>query len=264
MDPNPRIADFTDDFIGEFLHWDGKFPATLRALTTRPGLLSADFMAGRRRRWLSPFRLYLMISIIYFLSGPIIERVTGFSSRAVARLEVTGDSATREDLRLLSDSAAFVNAPEIRENRIVALIGPEKAWALLQNQTMMKDIVAEAVPKVMFILMPFFALLTWLAWRSTGLNYPAHLVFSFHLHSAYFVAMFVSTLIEPIGILALTVLVQFAALAYSTWYTIVASRVALGGTGREVAIRTSVVGLLYLPAVLFAVMIATILAINAL
>jgi hypothetical protein len=263
MDPNPSVKDFTDDFVGEFLHWDGKFPTTMKALMTRPGLLTQEFLLGRRRRWLSPFRLYLTISLMYFFSGPLIERLTGHSEKTVARLQITGDSADRADLAILSDSSAFVNAPEIRESPLVAFVGAGKTWTLVKNPSMMKDIIAAAVPKVMFLLMPFFALLTWIAWRATGKRYPAHLVFSFHVHSAFFAAMFLGGLLAPIGSLALDVLVQLGLLVYSTWYTIVACREALGGSKQEIFVRTSIVGLLYAPVVLVAVLGATLVAIKA-
>jgi hypothetical protein len=265
MDVNPKISDFTEDFVGEFLHWDGKFPATIRALLTKPGLLTADFMVGKRRRWLSPFRLYLTISIVYFLSGPVVERVTGYSEKTVAKLQVTGDSAAREDLKILSDSTTFVNAPELADNTVVKLIGgPGVAWRLIKNQSMLKDIVAEAVPKAMFVLMPFFAFLTWLAWRSSGKNYPTHLVFSFHVHSAWFVVLTAGNLIDPIGSIALSLVAQLLILVYCTWYVYVACREALGGTGSQVFWRSTLVGVLYAPATAAITTAAVVLAINAL
>ena len=96
------------------------------------------------------------------------------------------------------------------------------------------------------------------------MKYPAHLVFSFHIHSAFFAALLAAALVEPIGNLPLLVLVQVALLVYSTWYLIVACRAALGGSTRAIVLRTTVVGLLYTPVVLVAVVGATVIAINAL
>lgn len=259
--PNPTLAEFAEEATSELFHWDGKIPATLKALVLEPGRLTGDFLAGRRARWLSPLRVYLICSVVYFLSGPVIERVTGSSQRAVARLEVTGDSS---DMRLLTDSAAFVNDAEIRDNMVIRAIGAARAWTLITHQAMLKDIVAEAIPRTMFVLLPFFAWLTWLAWRSTGLRYPAHLAFAFHLHAALFTAMFIGKLIEPIGSLPLAVVAQLAILVYSTWYAIVACKRVLGGTSGQVLARTTVVGLVYAPLALVAVAFATVVAINAL
>jgi hypothetical protein len=255
----------TDDFIGEFLHWDGKFPATLRSLLRRPGELTQEFLKGKRRRWLSPFRLYLTISITYFFTGPVLERLTGQTERAIARIEISGDSAAREDLALLQDSAAFVNAPEVQANFGIRLMGgPAQAWKAFKDPFAVRDAVAAAIPKVMFLLMPFFALLTWVTWRSTKLNYPAHLVFSFHVHSAFFAVLWVGKLIEPTGMLSLILAAQVAILVYSTWYVIRACRVGLGGTTKEVVLRSTVVGLLYLPLAMALTLGATTYAIRTL
>lgn len=271
---NPTLREFVDDVVGDVFHWDGKFPATLKALLLKPGLLTEDFLAGRRARWLSPLRLYLICSVAYFLSGPVMERLTGYSGKAVARLELSADSTDLEDLRLLQDSAAFVNAPEIRDNPIVRAIGADKAFMLANNGVMLKDIVAEAFPRAMFVLLPFFAFLTWIAWRSSGLLFPAHVAFALHVHAAWFAALVVPKLVEPLPTLlpvraapaglALIVMAQLAILAYSTWYVIVACRRALGGTTNQILVRTTLVGLVYLPFALAAVALATVLAINAL
>ena len=259
--PNPTLREFADEWFTEMFHWDGKLPSTVKTLLLEPGRLTEDFLAGRRARWLSPLRLYIICSIAFFLSGPVIERVTGYSAKAVARLNVTGDSS---ELQKLTDSTTFVNDPEIRDNRLIRAIGAERAWTLITNQVLLKDLVAEAIPKAMFALLPFFALITWLVWRSKGIEYPAHLVFAFHVHASFFLALLAGNLIEPIGSLWLTLVAQLAMLVYSTWYVVAACKRALGGTSAEVFARTTVLGLVYAPAALAVVLMATLIAINAL
>ena len=48
-------------------HADSRLWRTLRALLFRPGYLSQQFLAGRRARYLSPFRLYFVLSVLFFL-----------------------------------------------------------------------------------------------------------------------------------------------------------------------------------------------------
>jgi hypothetical protein len=47
---------------------DGRLWRTLRLLFRKPGALTLEFLAGRRRRYLPPFRLYLIASIVYFVA----------------------------------------------------------------------------------------------------------------------------------------------------------------------------------------------------
>jgi hypothetical protein len=259
--PNPTLSELCHEAMAELAHWDSKVPATLVALLGQPGRLTQEFLAGRRARWLSPLKVYLICSIAYFASGPVVERVTGHGARAIAQLKVTGDSTERA---MLVDSAAFVNDPEIRANAFVRYIGAAQAWKLVNNPGTLKDIIAAAVPKAMFVLLPVFALLTWIAWRSTGLRFPAHLVFALHLHAAFFAAALVPVLLEPVGRVALDLAAQIGLIAYGTWYAIVACQRALGGNAWQVTVRTTVVALAYTPFALVLVMGASALAIRAL
>ena len=48
-------------------HTDSRLWRTLAALLLRPGYLTREFLAGRRARYLPPVRLYLVISLVFFL-----------------------------------------------------------------------------------------------------------------------------------------------------------------------------------------------------
>ncbi len=46
-------------------HADARVWNTLRPLLLQPGFLSQEFFAGRRARYLQPFRLYLILSVVF-------------------------------------------------------------------------------------------------------------------------------------------------------------------------------------------------------
>src|SRR5207302_1011535 len=58
------LGELLDTFAG----WDGKIPATLWLMVRRPGGLTAEFLAGHRARYLRPLRLYLTMSVLFFIS----------------------------------------------------------------------------------------------------------------------------------------------------------------------------------------------------
>ena len=71
------IADVADSF----LNWDSKFIQTIGLLLIKPGWLTNQFVAGKRTRFLHPLRLYLLVSIAFFLAvrfipmgGPTIDK----------------------------------------------------------------------------------------------------------------------------------------------------------------------------------------------
>ena len=47
------------------LEFDGKLPRTLRVVLTQPGQLALDYIAGRRKPYISPLRLYLLTFLLH-------------------------------------------------------------------------------------------------------------------------------------------------------------------------------------------------------
>jgi 4-amino-4-deoxy-L-arabinose transferase-like glycosyltransferase len=56
----------------ELLDLDGRMLGSLRALLTRPGFLSLEYVNGRRASHTSPLRMYLVISLVFFFVLPMI------------------------------------------------------------------------------------------------------------------------------------------------------------------------------------------------
>src|SRR5580765_7609777 len=58
----------------DLTHADSRLWRTLGALLFRPGKLTAEFLAGRRARYLPPVRLYLVVSVAFFLVASAGQR----------------------------------------------------------------------------------------------------------------------------------------------------------------------------------------------
>lgn len=55
------------DVVKETFELDGRTAVTIKTLFRHPGKLTSEFLAGRRRTYTSPLRLYLVISISFFV-----------------------------------------------------------------------------------------------------------------------------------------------------------------------------------------------------
>ena len=55
------------DAVGDRLELDSRLWRTLVPLVIRPGQLTRDYLEGRRARVMPPFRMYLVLSILFFL-----------------------------------------------------------------------------------------------------------------------------------------------------------------------------------------------------
>jgi hypothetical protein len=74
-----------ENVLHEMFEFDGKLPRTLRVLITRPGQIAADYVAGRRRPYISPFRLYLVTFLLHaFLLTALTPHPQSLAERADA------------------------------------------------------------------------------------------------------------------------------------------------------------------------------------
>src|SRR5437762_1976939 len=75
MPPHPMVRELVGDALSEFSGWDGKFAATVRLLLTRPGELTRQWLEGHRVHYISPLRLYLTASLLYFLVAAAVPNL---------------------------------------------------------------------------------------------------------------------------------------------------------------------------------------------
>jgi hypothetical protein len=213
--PDLTLAGFLHETTHELTHWDGKIPATLKTLLLRPGLLTRDFLEGRRVRWLAPFRVYLICSVAFFASKPVVEAITHRSARAVAGVTINADDGSRT----LTPEAR----QQLAEGLPARIFGIERLEAAAAQGPRLNRELDAAFPKAMFVLLPVFAVLTHLAWRKTRPGYPAHLYVALHIHAAVFAAMTILAIV--IGFIPSDTVAAIASvvfIVYVGWYGLVA------------------------------------------
>jgi Protein of unknown function (DUF3667) len=64
----PSAGEFIHEFIGHYIAFEGKLWKTLALLFFKPGQLTKEYLAGRKLRYVLPLRLYLTISLIFFVA----------------------------------------------------------------------------------------------------------------------------------------------------------------------------------------------------
>ena len=76
------------DLFGDLTEFDSRIWRTLIPLAFRPGVLTADYLRGRRTHYTPPFRMYLVLSVVFFLATSI-----GANPGDAMRLNVGEDGA---------------------------------------------------------------------------------------------------------------------------------------------------------------------------
>jgi len=70
-----NIKDYFSGFFANFFSFDSKLYKTLKPLLFRPGLVSREYIEGKRKKYANPFQLYLHITIVFFLLNGLINTI---------------------------------------------------------------------------------------------------------------------------------------------------------------------------------------------
>jgi hypothetical protein len=71
----PTLRELVGDAWQELSGYDGRVARTFRHLLWRPGALTLEVLEGHRARYVSPVRVYLVASVLYFLIAAVSPNV---------------------------------------------------------------------------------------------------------------------------------------------------------------------------------------------
>jgi hypothetical protein len=260
----PTARQFLREAAGRYVALDGRLWRTLAALLFHPGFLTRAYLAGRRRRYIRPARLFLVLSLLMFAvlrlvvdvpraagDGKLVvidapdeviaraERESGAGGGP--RIVVPGMSIGLDDgANLTLDAAQNPFAAELKRrlDRFNALPREDKVEQVFFG-------VVRYGPYAMVVLLPAFALLLKVLYLGRRRRYPArpylyaeHLVFASHDLSFLFLVVIIAALVpwKPAG-----ALLAVWVLGYSLW----AMRAVYGGRWVGVLARAWLIAVAY-------------------
>lgn len=156
---------------------DTKLWRSLVPLLLRPGVLTAEYLAGRRTRYVRPLKLYFTISVVFFTLLALRvspDKWVKFDAKEdQPGLEVNASKETHLPIHWLDErwqrNTKALEAPDAKGARVA-----------------MANRVASSIPKMVFVLLPLSAVLFKLFWWRR--YFVEHLVFTLNLHSYVFAA----------------------------------------------------------------------------
>jgi hypothetical protein len=237
---DPTVAELAGDAWQEFSGYDGRIAETFRGLL-HPGRLTNDYIAGRRARYLSPVKLYLTVSVVYFLVAAAAPELSTRRDGNVTRAGGMQVSVTQTNgAPILTDE----DRAEVLEQLATApwFVRP-MLEAILENPNGFRDRLFTIMPRVFFGLLPVFAAIVAMFYRSR--RFPTALVFSVHVHAVVFV---VFTLAEAAKFTRMTMLAAGTALAAAAFFAIYALRslrAVFGGSWPTTIIKAAGIGFVY-------------------
>ena len=190
----PTIGEFIQQFGGSYLSTEGALWRTLGLLMFRPGELTRRYLAGRRRHYVLPLRLYLTISVITLLLFRVLALDDG-SLPAPKDIQISAESQNNLTINLGSGSAGLKdgrffcdNLPPWACHRLQRRMKLDPKALAAQIELMQERFVGN-LGAAMFVMLPGFALWMKLVYLGRRMRYTEHLVFALHLHAFWFVAL---------------------------------------------------------------------------
>lgn len=200
IDLERPLHELLGEALRETLDVDGRLARTLWAMVRRPGLVTSEYLAGRRKRYSPPFRLYLIISLLFFL-------LTAW---------VAGQGILLDEGQTLERDAPG----QVR-------------------------LFTDYVPRLMFLLVPVFALLLKAAFRQR--LYFDHLIHALHLHSALFIFLMLMLPLERVAAQSvLAMIFQLALFAYLLTLFVISVRHVYGANWPVATLKSFAIMIAYM------------------
>lgn len=183
------FRELVGEILGALWAFDERIVRTLWPLVARPGFLTEEFLAGRRARYVHPFKLFFVLSVLLFLGlslkGEMLLEINvneGQFDQATQESAPSGEHGLPETGNS-GDERSLVVQHLIRAGRMAAE-DPEGVNRLFVNR----------LAKAVILLVPLFAAVLALLYRKR--RYVVHLVFSMHLHSFAFIALLAGMIVD--------------------------------------------------------------------
>lgn len=232
------MRELAGDAFSELSGWDGKLADTFRTLLRMPGELTRQWIEGRRASFISPIRLYLTASLLYFVvaaAAPNLRPVTAGSDAGGLNLTLTKDGkASRVSDEV--NKAIATNQPLTGAERDSALAEIATAPAIfrpmfrraIDEPAAFKNAVRRAMPNVFLALIPVLGLVLALFYRRR--HFPEHLFFAIHLASFLFIARTLGNLMLFTHSVWVAGIAQVLMLGWIVAYGVIALRRVYGGS----------------------------------
>jgi len=237
---------FIRDFFDDYFTFDSRFFRSVGPLVVKPGHLTREYLDGRRFRYILPMRLYLFTTFLFFFIltaqskmqhnndyAPSKPTVTAAMVDSVANL-LNGHSDTGEIPQELSaylieatktarrETKAYdktktnvtVNGKpaDSSDNWFTRFVETKARYLAGQGNDGARMFAREAVdqiPKIMFILLPVFALILKLIYIRHKYLFVEHLIFALHIHTLIFLLVLIAILFPQWYVITAMVLAIF-------------------------------------------------------
>lgn len=204
IETRQSFAHLVKHFFEDITHYEGSFWRTMKYLLFRPGFLTKEYLAGKRKTFLPPVRLYIFVSFLTFFIPYFMPESDEGYKYPLTKKEKADKKDTVEfgvgfgNSRIFFAKSDYASLKQL--DSLESLLPPEKRFNALSYWMEKKILELSAVnpdkleeeflnsfskniPKALFVYMPLFALAIWLFHGKKRWLYFDHAIFTLHYFS---------------------------------------------------------------------------------
>ncbi|OOV19287.1 DUF3667 domain-containing protein [Flavobacterium sp. LM4] len=203
-------------FFEDLTHYENAFWKTIRNLLFKPATLTKEYLSGKRLSYLAPVRLYIFISFITFLLIAMLPVKVNENNKS--EKEINKEIAkTTQELNIKKEDNKYFHFSNMKKIDSIQKHGKEedklnatsywfaeKAIHISEKYTKKEIFIKftesffHNLPKILFIIMPFFAFFLWLFHNKKKCYYFDHGIFTLHYFSFLLLIFLVMFIIDRV------------------------------------------------------------------
>jgi hypothetical protein len=256
----------------DLTHADSRLWRTMLALLFKPGYLTAEFLAGRRMRYLPPLRLYLVLSVLFFLLAGVLDRHAGIW---IVKLNGSDDVTLEPAPKAVAGPGETAQQVGEKMCAQVDFVGPGSSWlspalhracqkSVEDGGRGIQEVFTHNIPRAIFVALPILGLVMMPLYRRPRRYYIEHLLFFLHAHA--FLFLLLGLFVIAATIFQVEVLVSALGVAVSViipYYYFIAMRRVYGQSRGRTFGKLVVLSLAYLLIGLFIVVATSVYSVLA-
>ncbi|MCD0471594.1 DUF3667 domain-containing protein [Flavobacterium sp. JAS] len=245
-------------FFEDLTHYENAFWKTIKNLLFKPSTLTKEYLSGKRLSYLAPVRLYIFISFITFLLIALFpNKVTENLNKSEKEISSQIAKSSKDETKSHSDKnylqektmkqldKKYFKLKSMKEIDSIQKYGKEsekltefqywiyeKATHVTEHNTK-REIIEKFIesfihniPKILFIIMPFFAFFLWIFHNKKKWFYFDHGIFTLHYFSfllLIFLILFIITKViglfgEDTPLTAVGNIINFVGILWMSYY----------------------------------------------
>src|ERR1700733_1465290 len=238
----------------DLTHADSRLWRTLSALLFKPGYLTLQFLAGRRAPYLPPVRLYLVLSVLFFLFASAthsklqvleISQSTGATPKATltplegATSSPLGSAHGAESVEQRAERVCNIQYDGPWKQKIAPAAREACRRAVADNGRSLREAFLHNVPRAMFLFLPLLAAVMMLMYWRPRRYYVEPLLLFVHNHAFVFLLAMLAWLASSL-LPFVSDWIGLGVTLYIAWYVYRSMRVVYG-QGRVLTLSKLVV-----------------------